>query len=107
MASESLLEIVARHEKSLMADLEGAREEARKIVEAVHAEAASGLQEANTKLESELAVMRRESARAREAVRVSIEQAAAENVERIRAESAGRTQAVRDELISRILPSAG
>jgi vacuolar-type H+-ATPase subunit H len=106
MASESLLEIVAQHEKQLMESLEGAREEARKVVDAAHAESANVLHEAGATLEAEVAVLRRDAAQAREAQRVAIEQAAAAEVERIRAESAVRTEAVRRELIARILPGA-
>ena len=106
MASESLLETVAEHEKALMADLERAREEARTIIESAHGEGAAVLQEASAALESDLLAMRRDAAQKREAERAAIEQATAEKVEQIRAESASRTQSVRDELIGLILPGA-
>lgn len=105
MASVSLLESVAQHEKSLMADLDRARDEARQIVDAAHAEVASSLQDFNTKLESDIAVLRRDAAKAREEVRTSIQKATAEKVASIRSESASRTPQVRAELLARILPS--
>ena len=106
MASESLLETIAQHEKALVADLERAREESRQVIEAAHAEGAAILQEAAAKLDVELAAMRRDAARAREEERVAIERATAEKVEQIRSESAGKTPQVRKELIARILPGA-
>lgn len=105
MASVSLLESVAQHEKSLMADLDRAREEARQIVEAAHVESASVQQETNNKLEAEIAILRKDAAKAREEVRVAIQTAAAEKVQSIRNESASRTDKVRAELLSRILPN--
>ncbi len=105
MASVSLLETVAQHEKSLMADLESAREEARQIIDAAHLEGATTLQETNTKLEADIAVLRRDAAQAREEVRVTIQKATTEKVEAIRSESAGRTPQVRAELLARILPN--
>lgn len=106
MASESLLETVAEHESALMADLERAREEARQMVEAAHAESAATFQEAGAALDTDLAGMRRKAAQAREEERAAIEAATARDVERIRNESAGRTQEIRQELIARILPGA-
>lgn len=106
MASETLLETVAQHETTLMAELEQAREEARQIVEAAHAESATTLQEASAALEADLAEKRRDAARAREAERASIEDATAKKVEQIREESAGIKEEVRKELIARVLPGA-
>lgn len=105
MASVSLLESVAQHEKSLMADLDRAREEARQVVEAAHAASASTLQEANSKLEADVAALRRDAAVAREEIRTSIQKATAEKVQAIRTESASRTPQVRAELIARVLPN--
>ena len=107
MASESLLETIAGHETSLMADLDRAHEEARQIIEAAHIEAATLLQDTSAKLDSELATMRRDAAQAREEERISIEKATADKVEQIRDASAARMGDVRQELIARILPSAG
>lgn len=104
MASQSLLETVARHETTLIASLEGAREEARSIVEAAHAESAALLQESSAKLDTEVSVLRRDAARSREEVRAAIEKASIEEVGRIRSESAARTLEVRRELVARILP---
>ncbi len=104
MASESLLETVACHETALLADLETVREEAREIVEAAHRESAALLQAANEKLDAEIADLRRNAAREREEVRLSIEHATAAEVERIRTESAGRTHDVRQALLARIVP---
>jgi len=106
MASESLLETVARHETELIAGLESAREAARAIVESAHAEAAALLQASSEKLEAEIGELRRNAAREREDVRVAIEKASADEVERIRSESAGRTNDVRKDLIARILPGS-
>src|SRR5688572_7273231 len=105
MASVSLLESVAQHEKALMADLDRARDEARQIIEASHAESASALQEANTKLEADVAALRRDAAAAREEIRTAIQTATAEKVQHIRSESASRTPQVRAELLARILPT--
>jgi len=107
MASVSLLESVAQHEKSLMADLDRAREEARQIIEAAHAASASALLEANTKLEADVAALRRDAAMAREELRASIQKATIEKVQSIRSESASRTPEVRAELLARILPTSG
>lgn len=104
MASISLLESVALHEKSLMADLDRAREEARQALDTAHAESASLLQETNEKLEAEIAVLRRDAARAREEERAAIQKATALKIEQIRSESAGKTPEVRNELIARVLP---
>ncbi len=104
MASISLLESVALHEKSLMADLDRAREEARQALDAAHAESASLLQETNEKLEAEIAALRRDAARAREEERVAIQEAAAQKIRQIRSESAGKTPEVRKELVARVLP---
>jgi len=104
MASESLLETVARHETALIESLEGAREEARQVIEAAHAESAALLQESGAKLEAEVGVLRRDAALAREAVRAGVEKASIEEVARIRGESAARTHEVRKELVARILP---
>lgn len=105
MASVSLLESVAQHEKALMADLDRAREEARQIIETAHIESASTLQETNTKLEADIAALRRDAAVAREEIRVAIQKATADKVQSIRSESAGRTPQVRAELLARILPN--
>ena len=105
MASVSLLESVAQHEKALMADLDRAREEARQIIEAAHLESASALQETNTKLEADIATLRRDAAVTREEIRLAIQKATAEKVQSIRSESASRTPQVRAELIARILPT--
>lgn len=104
MASISLLESVALHEKSLMADLDRAREEARQALDAAHAESASLLQETNEKLEAEIAALRRDAAHAREEERVAIQEAAAQKIRQIRSESAGKTPEVRKELVARVLP---
>jgi vacuolar-type H+-ATPase subunit H len=105
MASVSLLESVAQHEKALMAELELARNEARQIIEAAHIESAATLQETNTKLEADIATLRRDAAVAREEVRQAIQKATAEKIQSIRNESAGRTAQVRAELLARILPN--
>lgn len=105
MASVSLLESVAQHEKALMADLDRARDEARQIIEAAHIESASALQETNTKLEADIAALRRDAAVAREEIRLAIQKSTAEKVQSIRSESAGRTPQVRAELLARILPN--
>ena len=104
MASESLLDTVARHETALIESLEGAREEARQLIEAAHAESAALLQESGAKLDAEIGALRRDAALAREAVRSEVERASAGEVERIRSESAARTHEVRRELVARILP---
>ena len=104
MASESLLETVATHERKLMDELNGAKEEARQIIESAHATGASLLQETNTKLDADVAVLRRDAAQRRESERNTIQQNTAAKVEQIRTESANRTSAVRDELVARILP---
>jgi vacuolar-type H+-ATPase subunit H len=106
MASESLLESVARHEKELIAGLDSAREASREVVESAHAAGAALLQAAGEKLDAEIAGLRRNAAREREEVRQAIEKASADEVERIRSESAGRTQEVRKGLLSRILPGS-
>ena len=106
MASESLLETVAQHETALMAELETAREEARQIVEAAHAESAALLQQTSATLDAEVGDLRRNAAQSREEERTAIERASAEEVERIRSESAGRTGDVRKDLVARILPGA-
>ena len=105
MATVSLLESVAQHEKSLMADLDRTREEARQIVEVAHADSASVLQDTNTKLEADIATLRREAAQEREQVRSAIQKATEESVQSIRSESADRTADVRSELLARILPN--
>lgn len=105
MASVSLLESVAQHEKSLMADLDRARDEARQIIDTAHLDSATALQESNVKLEADIAVLRRDAAQAREEVKVTIQKATAEKVQAIRSESAGRTPQVRAELLARILPN--
>lgn len=105
MASVSLLESVAQHEKALMADLDRARDEARQIIEAAHIESASALQETNTTLEADIATLRRDAAVAREEIRVAIQKATADKVQSIRSESSGRTPQVRAELVARILPT--
>lgn len=105
MSSVSLLESVAQHEKSLMADLDRAREEARQIIDAAHAESASALLESNVKLEAEIAVLRRDAAVTREEARIAIQTATAEKVQAIRSESSSRTPQVRAELLKRILPN--
>ncbi len=105
MASESLLETVATHEIALMEDLDRAREEARQVVEAAHAAGAALLQETNATLDSEIAVSRREAAKARENERVKIQQDTMAKVAHIRTDATGRIDAVRDELVSRILPN--
>lgn len=107
MSSVSLLETVAQHEKSLMADLDRARDEARQIIDTAHAESAALLQEAGARLESDIATLRREAAAERESVRASIQKATAEKVETIRRESASRTAEVRQELLARIIPNVG
>jgi len=105
MASVSLLENVAQHEKSLMADLDRAREEARQVIESAHAKGAAALQESNARLDAEIAALRRDAAQEREEVRTKIQREAAEQVEAIRRESAERTAAVREDLLARILPN--
>lgn len=105
MATLSLLESVAQHEKSLMTDLDRARDEARQIIEAAHADSASVLQEANTKLEGEIAILRRDAAQEREKFRNAVQKATADSVQSIRSESASRTSEVRAELLARILPN--
>ena len=105
MATVSLLESVAQHEKSLTADLDRTREEARQIVEVAHADSASVLQDTNTKLEADIATLRREAAQEREQVRSAIQKATEESVQSIRSESADRTADVRSELLARILPN--
>lgn len=106
MSSESLLENVARHETALMKELDLAREDARLVVDAAHADGAAYLQDAAARLDGEIGEMRRLAARSREEVRVSIEQAATAEVQRIRDESSSRTGDVRQELLARVVPSA-
>lgn len=104
MASESLLETVATHERGLMDDLNSTREEARQLVEAAHAEGAALLQETNSKLDAEVATLRREAAQRRDTERSTIQQETAADVEQMRSRSASMTSAVRDEIVARILP---
>jgi len=104
MAAESMLETIAQHESALMADLEKARDEARRIVEAAHAAGATALLETNSRLDADVAALRREAIQKREAERSRIQQETAARVEIIRAETAGKTAAVRDDLLARIIP---
>lgn len=104
MASESLLESVAQHETALMKELDQARESAREIIEAAHTASATHQQELNSRLEEEVASMRKDAAQKRESERKAIEKNTADNVDAIRSAAAGRTDSVRDALVARILP---
>jgi len=104
MATASLLESIAAHEKELMADLSRTREESRGILDTAHSDSATLLQESNARLDSDIATLRRDAAVEREKVRTSIQNATADAIESIRRESASRTAQVRQELLARIVP---
>ncbi|MBX3179749.1 MAG: hypothetical protein KF886_20540 [Candidatus Hydrogenedentes bacterium] len=106
MSSESLLEIVARHETELMEALDRGREGARRIVEEARRESTALLQEASAELDAEIGARRRDAAARRDEERAAIEKATAAEVDRIRQESAGRTHEVRRELIALLVPGA-
>jgi vacuolar-type H+-ATPase subunit H len=103
--NQSLLETVADHEQGLLADLGGAEEESRAIVEAAQAEATRLLGEAHQELEAELAELRRKAADERAQESQVIEQAADEKVRTIHAKLAASRGAVIEEIVGRVLPA--
>ncbi len=105
MQNSRLLESVAKHEKKLMAQLESTREEARTIVNEAQDAASILLQEAQQKLDAELNTMRREALDAREHTTNTIEDAGQEAVDAIRQESAKKMEAVKQQILLRLLPA--
>jgi vacuolar-type H+-ATPase subunit H len=105
MQNSRLLETVAKHEKKLIAQLESTREEARIIVNEAQDAASILLQEAQQKLDAELNTMRREALESREHATNAIEVAGHEAVDAIRQESAGKMEAVKQQILQQLLPA--
>jgi len=97
-ASASVLDEVARHEKSLMSQVEQANEEARRIIGAAHEKASEHIIEVQHQLERDLAEMRRNAYAAREA--------AERKVSEIRAKATPNLDAIKQLVVASILPGA-
>ena len=104
MKPGSILEAVARHEQALVAQLEGVQREAEHAVADARADALRMREESRLKMEHDTTKMRHQAEEAREAQREALRRAAAEELERRRAEAQNRIPHVIQEVISLILP---
>lgn len=106
MSAVSLLDAVAQQEKALLNDIEAARAEARREVEAAHADASALLIENQHEIERETQTRRKKAAQEREHAIARIEEESKARLASIREQAAGRFDRIVDEVITRVLPSA-
>jgi len=107
MSSASLLETVADHEKDLMAQVARGEQEAAKVIEEAQTAAFAALQEMQHELDAEMGEKRRAAAEAREKERAAIEAETIAKIERIRRNISTKTDSVKNEIVSFLLPPAG
>jgi hypothetical protein len=101
----SLLETVARHEQTLIAEIAAAHDEARRIIEQAHADAASAAQQDASQLDMFVAGQRREAADTREQASIEIERKMQETVASIRARAAGGLDDAVKKVVQLVLPA--
>lgn len=100
----TLLETVAEHEKGLVSKIETADVQAHKTIEDAHHEASSIVAEAAHQLDATIAQKRRAAADERQRAEEEIGANCQRRVAEIRGMAADKLDAVREELLSRILP---
>lgn len=100
----SILTTVVEHERSLIAKLESAREDARAAVERAKAEARSIIQAEEAKLADETAAMRRAAESARNKAFEETVQAAKSDLVGVRQRAEGRVAAVAEKVLGLFVP---
>ncbi len=104
---KSILSDVARHERDLLAKLEGARDEARKIVERARADAAKHISDEAARAEADAAKIRNDAARVREAEFASAVAAAESRLAGQRTAAMARVKDMAKDVLGMFLPKGG
>jgi len=104
---KSILSDVARHERELLAKLDGARDDARKIVERARAEAAKLISDEAARAEGDASRIRNEAARVREAEFTSAVAAAEARLEGQRSTALSRVKEMAKDVLGMFLPKGG
>lgn len=105
--SKSIVSSVASHEQELLAKLETSTEEAREIVDQARANARTSQQDAESKLNDDMAAIRRQKDAAREAKLQATVSATEERLADVRTNAASQVDATAQEVLSLFLPKGG
>lgn len=105
MTAVSLLESVAQHETELMAQVGEAEAQARALVDEAQAQAVALLQQEQARLDEDLAALRRQARDARAEEQQQIAQRAEQRVLEIRSQAAEHREAVKREILARLIPA--
>lgn len=104
---KSILSDVARHERALLAKIEAAHDEARKIVERARVDANKHISEEATRAESEATSIRNEAARVREAEFNAAVANAESRLAGQRTAAMSRVQEMAQHVVGMFLPKGG